>query len=180
MSQLAGNAQHMRTAAAMLLTLPGRAFLYYGEELGMRGRKPDPNLREPMRWHRDAHGTGQSRWKEFSAGDGPAVSVDAEQQDAHSLLAWYRMLIGWRRDLAVLRDGALRMPPVANPQVAAWELSDAGSEVLVVHNLSHQPQALALDASLRRFTRIRLASLPGALITAEQLRLPAYGSVVLE
>ncbi|HEV2540264.1 MAG TPA: alpha-amylase family glycosyl hydrolase [Frateuria sp.] len=180
MSQLAGDARHMRVAAAMLLTLPGRPFLYYGEELGMRGTKPDPDLREPMRWHRDPHGAGESRWKDFSAGDGPAVSVDAEQQDAHSLLAWYRMLIGWRRELAVLRDGDLRVPPVTHPQVAAWELSDAGSDVLVVHNLSRQPQTLALDASSRRFARIRLASLPGALITPERLHLPAYGSVILE
>ena len=57
MSQLDGNPQHMRMAAAMLLTLPGHPFVYYGEELGMRGRKPDPDLREPMRWHRDPQGT---------------------------------------------------------------------------------------------------------------------------
>jgi glycosidase len=180
MSQLAGDAQHMRTAAAMLLTLPGRAFLYYGEELGMRGRKPDPDLREPMRWHRDPHGAGQSRWKAFSAGDGPAVSVDAEQQDAHSLLAWYRMLIGWRRDLAVLRDGALRVPPVGNPHLAVWELSDARGEVLVVHNLSRRPQTLTLNAPLGRFTHVRLTSLPDARIAAGRLQLPAYASVVLE
>jgi glycosidase len=170
----------MRTAAAMLLTLPGRAFLYYGEELGMRGRKPDPDLREPMRWHRGADGVGQSRWKEFSAGDGPAVSVDAEQRDPQSLLAWYRMLIGWRRELAVLRDGALRVPSIGNPHLAAWELSDARGHALVVHNLSGQPQTLTLDVPLSRFTRLRLASLPDARIVAGRLQLPAYASAVLE
>lgn len=180
MSQLAGNAQHMRTAAAMLLTLPGRAFLYYGEELGMRGRKPDPDLREPMRWHRDAHGTGQTRWKAFSAGDGPGVSVDAEQQDAHSMLSWYRMLIGWRRDLKVLRDGALRVAALDDPRLAAWELSDVQSHVLVVHNLSGKPRTLTLDSLLRRYTHVRLASKPGVRIAAERLLLPAYASVVLE
>jgi len=180
MSQLAGNAAHMRTAAAMLLTLPGRAFVYYGEELGMRGRKPDPDLREPMRWHRDPDGAGESRWKRFSAGDGADVSVDAEQDDARSLLTWYRMLIGWRRDLPVLRDGALSVPAVANLHVAAWELADDGDDVLVVHNLSHQPQPLKLDGALKHFRRVRLASQPDARIDGGQLHLPAYASVILE
>jgi glycosidase len=180
MSQLGNDAQHMRMAAAMLFTLPGQPFLYYGEELGMRGRKPDPDLREPMRWHRDPHGPGESRWKRFSAGDRPNVSVEAQQGDAHSLLAWYRMLIGWRRDLPVLRDGALSVPPIANPHLAAWELADARGELLVVHNLSHKPQALKLDGVLKRFSQVRLASLPDVRIAAGELRLPAFASVVLQ
>lgn len=180
MSQLDGNPQHMRVAAAMLLTLPGQPFVYYGEELGMRGRKPDPDLREPMRWHRDPRGTGESRWKDFSAGDGPAVSVDAEQDDARSMLAWYRMLIGWRRALPVLRDGALRVPAVDNRHLAAWELTDAGHDVLVVHNLSHQPQTLELAGPLARFNRVRLASQPDASIADGRLHLSAYASVVLQ
>ncbi|MGN2248349.1 alpha-amylase family glycosyl hydrolase [Frateuria sp. GZRR35] len=180
MSQLDGNAQHMRTAAAMLLTLPGEPFIYYGEELGMRGRKPDPDLREPMRWHREAHGPGESRWKRFSAGDGPAVSVDAQQDDAHSLLAWYRMLIAWRSTLPVLRQGKLSVPAVSDSHVAVWQLADAGDDVLVVHNLSGQPQTLKLDGPLARFTQVRLASLPDARIDAATLQLPAYTSVVLQ
>src|SRR6185437_14345615 len=42
MSQLDGNSEQMRTAAAMLLLLPCQPFFYHGEELGMRGEKPDP------------------------------------------------------------------------------------------------------------------------------------------
>jgi glycosidase len=180
MSQLGGNAQHMRTAAAMLLTLPGRAFVYYGEELGMRGRKPDPDLREPMRWHRDPHGRGQSRWKRFSAGDGPGVSVEAEQADRHSLLARYRTLIGWRRQLPLLRDGALAVPAIANGHLAAWELADADGKALVVHNLSGEPQVLDLEGPLARFARIRLSSEADARVAGGRLELPAYASVVLQ
>jgi glycosidase len=180
MSQLRGNAQHMRTAAAMLLTLPGEPFLYYGEELGMRGRKPDPDLREPMRWHRDPHGAGESRWKRFSAGDGPGISVDAQQDDPRSLLAWYRTLIGWRRELSVLRKGSLSVPAVANPHLATWELADADDHVLVVHNLSHRAQTLKLAGKLARFSQVRLASRPDARIDEGTLRLPAYASAVLQ
>ena len=44
-------------AAALYLTLPGVPFVYYGEEIGMLGRKPDENIRRPMQWS-DAPGAG--------------------------------------------------------------------------------------------------------------------------
>ena len=177
MSQLGGNADHMRVAAAMLLTLPGRPFIYYGEELGMRGEKPDPHLREPMRWYRAGKGPGQTTWEGWSAGDGPDVSVEAEADDPGSLFNWYRMLIGWRRAIPALRDGVARAWRDANRQVAAWELDDPGGDVLVLHNLSGQPQALATPA---RFHALLRHSRPGTTLANGQVKLPPYGSAILQ
>ncbi|MBN8924724.1 MAG: alpha-amylase [Rhodanobacter sp. 68-29] len=177
MSQLDGNAEHMRTAAAMLLTLPGHPFVYYGEELGMRGTKPDPQLREPMRWYRAGKGQGETSWEGWSAGDGPAVSVEAQQADPASLLNWYRMLIRWRRDIPALREGVLHNWREAGAQVAAWELDDARGNVLVLHNLSGRPQTVTLPA--QRFRSLLEHSLPGTTVADGRLQLPAYGSAIL-
>jgi glycosidase len=178
MSQLDGNPQHMRMAAAMLLTLPGQPFVYYGEELGMRGKKPDPDLREPMRWHRDPHGAGETRWKTFSAGDGPAVSVDAEREADDSLLRYYTMLIHWRIAVPTLRDGAIHEYAMTNPHIAAWQLDDADSHVLVLHNLSGQAQDVALDDS--RFSKVLLHSQPGTTLQHGRLKIPAYATAILQ
>ncbi|KZC18850.1 MULTISPECIES: alpha-amylase family glycosyl hydrolase [Rhodanobacter] len=178
MSQLGGNPQHMRMAAAMLLTLPGQPFVYYGEELGMRGRKPDPDLREPMRWNRVPDAPGETTWKSFTAHDGPQVSVEAQQADADSLLHYYSMLIHWRSELPALRDGAIRPWISDNPHIAAWQLDDAHGRMLVVHNLSGQPQSLALDG--QPFHRVRLRSGPGATVQHERLQLPAYTTAILQ
>jgi glycosidase len=181
MSQLDGNPQHMRMAAAMLLTLPGQPFVYYGEELGMRGRKPDPDLREPMRWHRDPQGKGETRWKTFSAGDGPAVSVEAQQDDPHSLLARYRELIGWRRHISELRDGALTTRDLGNRQLVAWELRDVHGAVLVVHNLSGSAQTVRLGAhDLQRYAHLRAHTEQATTLVQGVLRLPAYDSAILQ
>jgi glycosidase len=177
MSQLDGNLQHMRMAAALLLTLPGQPFVYYGEELGMRGQKPDENLREPMRWHRDPHGAGETHWKTFGAGDGADVSVDAEQHASDSLLHYYTMLIGWRREVSALRDGSIRQHAVTDPHIAAWELDDASNRVLVVHNLSGQPQSVPLSDS--HFHAVLLQSKSGITLEHGQLSLPAYSSAIL-
>ena len=45
-----GNEEKMRVAAGILLTLPGTPYLYYGEEIGMLGMKPDEHIREPFVW----------------------------------------------------------------------------------------------------------------------------------
>jgi glycosidase len=168
----------MRTAAAMLLTIPGHPFVYYGEELGMRGNKPDPHLREPMRWYSAGKGQGETTWEGWSAGDGPSVSVQAEDKDPGSLLNWYRMLTGWRRDIPALREGVLHDWRDDNLKVAAWELDDPHGNVLVLHNLSGQPQSLALPA--QRFKHLLRHSRPGTSLADGRLHLPAYGSAILD
>lgn len=180
MSQLDGDINHMRVAAAMLLTLPGHPFVYYGEELGMRGVKPDPDLREPMHWERSAHAAGEATWKQSSSHDGAAVSVQAERADQHSLLQRYRTLIHWRSDISALRDGAIGAYPVADAHIAAWRLDDANSHVLVVHNLSGQTRTITLDvAGAAAFKTLQKQTSDDATLHDRQLTLPPYASVIL-
>ena len=179
MSQLDGDAAHMRTAAAMLLTLPGHPFVYYGEELGMRGVKPDPDIREPMRWERNPHAAGETTWKASTANDGPDVSVEAELADHDSLLSYYLMLIHWREQVSALRDGTLTAYASGNAHVVSWQLRDASSRVLVLHNLSGQPQSVTLGAA-SPFHAIRLASRDDVRLHDGQLDLPPGTSAVLQ
>ncbi len=39
-----------KLAAFVYLTGPGSPFIYYGEEIGMIGDKPDEKIRTPMQW----------------------------------------------------------------------------------------------------------------------------------
>jgi glycosidase len=178
MSQLDGNPDHMRVAAAMLLTLPGHPFVYYGEELGMHGQKPDPHLREPMRWYRAGKGPGEPAWEGWTAGDGPGVSVEAQKDDPASLLDWYRMLIDWRREIPALRDGLPRNWRDADMQVAAWELDDAHGDVLVLHNLSGKVQTIELPAN--RFRTLIKHSRANTNVADDRLTLPPYGSAIVQ
>ena len=42
-----------KLVASVYLTLPGNPFIYYGEEIGMKGEKPDECIREPFKWSED-------------------------------------------------------------------------------------------------------------------------------
>lgn len=181
MSQLDGNPQHMRTAAAMLLTLPGEPYIYYGEELGTLGKKPDPDLREPMRWQRATRAKGETTWEAGNPANDAAVSVEAEQADPHSLLHVYTQLIHWRSEVPALRDGGFRAYPEASDHLVAWERIDGRDTVLVVHNLSSEVQTMALDVPHEpHYTRVLKQTGPGAAIHGDTLSVPAYTSVVLQ
>ncbi|RYZ51740.1 MAG: alpha-amylase, partial [Sphingobacteriales bacterium] len=63
MSAVNNDAEKARLAAAILLTLPGSPYLYYGEEIGMQGKKPDPFIREPFLWDVKAKDKYRATWE---------------------------------------------------------------------------------------------------------------------
>jgi glycosidase len=108
MSVLAGDVQKARLAAVMMLTSPGVPFIYYGEEIGMTGTKPDEDIRRPMQWNgdsRDAGFTTGRAWR-LVADDYARTNVASETADPDSLLNLYRQLIHLRNEHAALRTGS--------------------------------------------------------------------------
>src|SRR5262249_24917011 len=142
MTQLGGDMARAKLAATLLLTLPGLPFVYYGEEIGMSGDKPDPRLRTPMQWnagHAAGFTTG-TPWERLQP-DTQAINVAAEDADPSSLLNLYRRLIRLRRSNEALATGRL-VPLTANSTEVIAYLRRAGAgagagdkAVLVVANL---------------------------------------------
>ena len=132
-------------AATVLLTMPGVPFIYYGEEIGMTGGKPDEKIRTPMQWTSDATGgftTGEP-WEPLNA-DVKKVNVAAQEADSTSLLSHYRQLIGLRNEHAALRHGAFVPVDSSCPSTFAYmrhlpassaETQD-GETVLVIVNFA--------------------------------------------
>ncbi len=139
---LGGDLARARLAATLLLTLPGTPFIYYGEELGMIGDKPDPRLRTPMQWSA-GRGLGFTTGKAWESAqpDSLTTTVAAQDADASSLLNLYRRLIHLRSQNEALAGGALVALAADNPHVAAY-LRRAGDQVvLVIANLGDVPAA---------------------------------------
>ncbi|HEY7728645.1 MAG TPA: alpha-amylase family glycosyl hydrolase [Candidatus Eisenbacteria bacterium] len=139
-TQLDGDPGKLRVAAAILLTLPGAPFLYYGEEVGLsNGPTPgDESKRTPMPWGPGQGGgfTSGKPWFPFAPGLDTA-NVASESREPRSLLRHYRDLIRVRRASAALRTGTLRLLPGAeNDPCVAYFREVRGDSVLVVHNLA--------------------------------------------
>ena len=150
---LGGDPDRARVAASLLLTLPGLPFVYYGEELGMTGDKPDPRLRTPMHWTRTRAGgfTEGTPWEPLQP-DSFSANVEALEGDDALLLHHYRRLIHLRSARPVLGPGEL-VPLVASERsVAAYLRRLENDAVLVVVNLGSETLA-----------GVSLNSEPGAL-----------------
>jgi glycosidase len=139
-TQLGGDVPQMRLAAAILLTLPGSPFLYYGGEIGLMNgtTNNDEAKRTPMPWEAGPGGgfTTGAPWFPFSPGK-ELTNVAAETGDPSSLLSLYRQLIHLRKRVPALRDGLLELLSGGSPPVPvlAFRRVDAEERVLVLHNL---------------------------------------------
>lgn len=127
----------LRLAAALLLTAPGVPFLYYGEEIGQIGAKPDEMIRNPLPWNGAANGgfTGGPRaWERLQRGF-ETRNVAAQANDPASLLSFYRRLIRLRQSEPALARGDFRAVETGREDVIAWQRSLDGRTLTVVANL---------------------------------------------
>jgi alpha-amylase len=152
-SELGGDMAKTKLATLLLLTMPSMPFLYYGEEIGMTGTKPDERLRTPMQWT-SAPGAGftQGRPWERLADDSATITVAQEDNDPSSLLNLTRRLIHLRDSHPALSSGTIVPLETNQPAVTAYLRRSGTHAALVVANLGNTP----LD-------RVTLAAAAGAL-----------------
>lgn len=183
-----------KVAAAMLLTLRGTPFLYYGEEIGMtdgripRGRLQDPlgkrywplypgrdPVRTPMQWDRSAN-----------AGFGPAepwlpvnrnyqvINVSTQMPDEKSLFNWYRALIRLRAEEPALHSGDYRRLS-AKEDVFCFERKWGENTILVALNFSRKEREVSLPGTGSWKPKLR----EGAVIDQKSIEAPITGRTIL-
>jgi glycosidase len=139
MSDFNGDGGKAKAAATLLLTSPGTPFIYYGEEIGMQGRKPDEDIRLPMQWSADAN-AGFTTGRPWRAPDSnyPQVNVTAQDKENDSLLNHYRALIKLRQEHPALNGKDINLLETGNPGVYAVLRSSGNEKLLVVVNLTNE------------------------------------------
>jgi alpha-amylase len=145
------NDEQAKVAASLQLLFEGVPFIYYGEEIGMQGQKPDENIRRPMQWTLEGGFTTGEPWNAYF-GDQAERNVEAQSAAADSILSHYRVLLRLRNEHEALRVGDWLPVTVTgeNGRVYAAMRSTANETLLVLINLSSKPQPdyrLALSES---------------------------------
>jgi maltose alpha-D-glucosyltransferase/alpha-amylase len=153
---------------ALLFSLPGSPFLYYGDEIGMGDNiylGDRDGVRTPMQWSVDRN-AGFSR-ADFAQLYFPvimdpvygyqSVNVEAQQRHSTSLLHWMRQMILLRKKHQVFGRGTLEFiqatggagggsdDAMENRRVLAFTRSYAGETILCVYNLARSSQPALLD-----------------------------------
>lgn len=124
---------------AMLLTTPGIPFIYYGDELGMKGVY-DPhfteNVIEPMPWYASLAGDGQTLWKSIGFNYAfTGVSVEEQSQRENSLLNTVKEWIRFRKENSWMTNSWIR-DLRTNEFVVGYTITDGNNALRIYHNIS--------------------------------------------
>ncbi len=130
MSLLGGDTEQAKLAATTLFTLPGLPFVYYGEEIGMTGNKPDPQLRTPMQWTADPSGfTTGTPWEPLQD-DLETINVADQTGNPDSLLSHYRTMIDLHLSQPALAHGTTII--LDSPSPVAGFIRQSGDQTLLI------------------------------------------------
>jgi len=184
-----GDGQHNQAIAKLMaslyLTLRGTPIMYYGEEIGMENNDPvrkedvkDPigrvgwpqekgrdGERTPMQWD-DSPNAGFTRgtpWLPIPPSY-KTVNVASELKDPSSILQVYRSLLKLRHQNQALLEGDYVALNENDPNVLSYLRRYKNEAVLVVLNMSSQPQEVSFDLAPQSFAaksaRTLLTSMP--------------------
>ncbi len=178
-SALDNQIEKARLAACILLTLPGTPFLYYGEEIGMRGRKPDKYLREPYVWDRTIDRRSTTWLKPRYSTVRNVTPWAIQKQNRKSLLHLYRRLIRLRRLHPALSVGHFESLGATPESMFGYERCLDADHLLVLHNFGRKRCRWKIPALFAQ-GQLLFTSQPNLYRRSGWVSIPPYGSVILK
>lgn len=150
----------LKVGAALNLLLPGIPVIYYGQEIGMKGKggfgafgNTDGNdipRREAFEWTSTLDQPGMALWYKDSGPwwdqrnvrDHDGISVEEQMEDKQSLWHFYHSMIQLRKKHQSLNIGNFSFMENNNPKVLSFSRSFDNEKLLININLSEQVQKI--------------------------------------
>jgi len=180
MDELAYDMDKMMLAAHINFTMPGISWIYYGEELGMTGVKPDESIRQPFKWSQDSlyNASGKAGGiADWNQANQSLSGVEEQVLDPDSLLNMYMELIELKKNNAALSEGVLRLVDQDGSRLLVFIRESSDQTLLVIHNMSQVDQTFEenLDDYQVIYGEDNMLVVDGETITIEALK-----TVILE
>ena len=179
-SEVGKSVAKMKQAGAMLLSGPGKPFIYQGEELGYTGVKDngDEYVRTPMLW--DKAGKDCAKKGVNNKVDGnmltATISVESQQADEASILNVYRDWSRLRNTYPALAEGSMSTANISGSTIAAWYMTSGSQKLLVIHNVAASAKTVAVSDDMSK----PIALLGNASVKGNALTIGGNSSVVFE
>ena len=140
MTTLGSDVTKAKLAAQLLLSFPGIPFIYYGEEIGTVGPKPDENIRTPLQWNNTVNAgfSTVTPWRAPQS-DYTTKNIAAQQLDNNSLWSTYNKMIQLRNTEPALRRGNYTTVPGTSASAFTFLRQYNDETILVVSNLNNAP-----------------------------------------
>ena len=183
-------------ALGLNLMMSGNAFLYYGDEIGMKGSGKDENKRAPMMWvpedTENPSAAGMCTGPEGMDSIKQKFPSAAEQEnDPLSVLNYTKQAIAVRNKYNVIRDGiVIPIPELESDTVGAYRKVPGSPEsgpdqesVEILFNTSEETQTVDLSSLSDPFLTLAdclCVSAEPVLLDEGQLTLPPFSVAILK
>lgn len=168
------NLEKNKLAEAIYLWLPGRPYIYYGEEVGLKGSGRDENKRTFMPWDKSTKVKNPEN-TDYDPKKQVTTTVAQAQADKDSLYNYISQLVAVRNEFPFLQYADFKAWKNDNPAVMAYRavadpkaqlstdstgspdsqktaadnLNAKTSEAVIFHNLGKEPQEISLPKGHR-------------------------------
>ncbi|HOP11231.1 MAG TPA: alpha-amylase family glycosyl hydrolase [Oscillospiraceae bacterium] len=171
----------IKFAAGLLAMMPGSVFVYYGDEIGMKGTGNDPNKRIGMLWTTEDETTTPPPGTTTVKYSFP--SVKEQEKDKNSILNYYKAAMRLRAEISEIARGTVEILESPVDSVAVLKKTWNGSSIYISINFSSESQAVTLDAGIASKTIGQLSvdgkSSAKFKTSGTELTLAPYGILVL-
>lgn len=150
MNSLGKSEEKMKMAAAIYLTLPGTPFIYYGEETGMTGIKPDEDIREPFIWDNKDMKQNTS-WRKIT-NDVNKVALNVQKDYENSIYNFYKGIIKARNENKSLNSGTVSMVESGNSAVMIMKRESDKEVSYVIINSSKEKVTVNMEKGKYKVT----------------------------
>lgn len=137
------NIEKAKLAANIYITLPGNPYIYYGEEIGMLGTKPDEYIREAFKWT-DSTESSYAYNMNYNMNKS-TPSLETQQKDSNSMYNHYKKIINIRKSNEALLRGSYESLAFDNNSIMAYKRTYNNNTCYVIHNLSNSQLEISLD-----------------------------------
>ena len=180
------DANDMKMACGLLMTMNGSPFVYYGEEIGMSSSgKKDENKRLPMIWS-DADTTGMTVGPKDADQDitFAFAGVDEQLRDPYSILNYYKRAVKLRNENPEIARGQIKIvEELTDGNQAAITKTYDDSTIAILYNTSDESVSIVLTGTELEELSIRgYLTLNGEIIELDNgtLAMPAQSICILK
>lgn len=176
---------NMQMAANLYLLSPGSPFIYYGEEIGLRGSRgganTDANRRLAMLWG-DGDTVADPVGATYLAKNQTPYSVRDLLSRSESIYTYYKRLLMIRRAYPEIAAGDYRALALQNTKVGGFVSTLDGNSVAVLHNTTNRDITVNLAGAglWEGFSVAETAGFGTAALDGTVLTLSAQTSVILK
>ncbi len=156
------DSEKLKAAATLNLLMGGIPLIYYGQEIGMKGKQMkgatdgnDIPIREAFEWTANAKSKGMAFWYKNTGpwwdstnvkpNDG--ISVEEQQKDPNSLFNHYKEMIGLKKLNPALAFGKYQATENSNDKIFSFLRYTNTEKILVVVNLSNSAEQARIQIS---------------------------------